>query len=260
MQHKLTAATLATGLAISAVTAVIVLQDEKTGSESTTAEITSAASTRPEVEVLSVSGSDHLPSQSAEDWVTYADHVVSAKAVRQTIGEPAPEELRRGEGAIPRTVTYEVDDVVWSRSNATKAAPSTFDLSAYGFAFRNGDSTNRIPMASRDVPRGEIGHTYIFALVWEDARCSPGDPVTPAQWRPLGSHSILPFDDKIVGKGENAGRVQDVEQARAAADPKSPNYGLEEQMAGKGRTELRAELDKATPQKREVFSLPAPCA
>jgi hypothetical protein len=104
-----------------------------------------------------------------------------------------------------------------------------------------------------------MGHRYILAIEWEEARCSPGDPRIPAQWRGLGSFSSVPFDDGVVGQGEYEGRYRPASEAMADAAPNDPNYSFAQEMAGGSADDVRRALERATPQERQSFTPPAPC-
>jgi hypothetical protein len=201
-------------------------------------------------------GDDRLPSTTATDWVTYADHVVVVSAVSERILPPTRTEIERGEGLLGRIVHLKVEDVLWSRDGAP-AAPKNWDYNAVGVTFTDGDLDARRPVALRDQPRVERGHQYIMAIAWEEPRCSPGDARQPGQWMGLGEGSQLPFDGGVIGRGENEGRSQNDSQARSLAAQAGPNRGLEERMVGKDAAALAGELAAATPSRREA-SVPAP--
>ncbi|BFO21165.1 hypothetical protein SHKM778_75530 [Streptomyces sp. KM77-8] len=224
----------------------------------------SAHQAGPSRDVLIGHGADHLPSQSAQDWVTYADHVVVASAVSDREVPASTQELERGEGVIGRTVTLKVDKVLWSRDGAAQPAPATWDYSAMGWEFTDGSTDNRTRMAVAEQPRVEVGHTYIMALTWEQQQCAEGDGVQPAQWRGLGEGSEIPFDDAVIGNGELEGRTQTTQQAKsAAADAVDADDSLEDQMAGRTADALIHALVTAQPaqtaQQSARNALPADC-
>ncbi|MFC6704402.1 hypothetical protein [Flexivirga alba] len=159
------------------------------------------------------SGADRLPNETAADWTTYADYiaVVTISAEREL--PPTDTELGQGQGMILRSVTLDVGNVLWSKTSAPRDLPAKFEQTAIGWKFGNGDVNDRQELGITDASRMEVGHTYIMALEWTDARCSPGDKV-PAGWRGLGAASTLPYDDEIVGQGEMEGTVQAATQAR----------------------------------------------
>jgi hypothetical protein len=131
--------------------------------------------------IIMAEGAGHLPDQTAENWVTYADHVVAATVTAEAHGKPDKTTLEKGEGVISRRVTLRVDEVLWSAKQPDKPVPTEFDLPAWGSAFKNGRPDMPKRLAAGDSPRLEPGHSYILALEWEEARCGPGDPMQPAQ-------------------------------------------------------------------------------
>ncbi|MEU3426506.1 hypothetical protein [Streptomyces gardneri] len=197
---------------------------------------------------------DRLPNRTATDWVTYADHVVVV-----TPTEAKDQVRARGAEFVDRDLTLRVDEVLWSRPKAPRPAPEVFGWRALGWSFEGGDTGERTELAMESAPRVETGHSYVMAVVWEEARCSEGDPSIPAQWGGLGSSGVIPFDDAILGQGESEGRVVTVAQAREKVDSPTSASGLEGRLAGKGATALVAELRSATPAERRTFLPAAPC-
>ncbi|MFJ8988799.1 hypothetical protein ACIRQH_00160 [Streptomyces sp. NPDC102279] len=195
--------------------------------------------------IILAAGADRLPNETASDWVTYADHVVVATATDEAEIPPAQTEIDRGEGLIGRSVSMRIDRVLWSRPDAPKAAPATWQRTSPGWQFTNGDTTNRSEFAMEHRPRIEVGHTYIIALEWQAEQCSEGD-YTPGQWLGLGSESTIPYDDSTIGVGEVEGSVQDAAEAEkaAASDPAST---VENDMTGQSATDLAGALAEATP-------------
>ncbi|WP_328545126.1 hypothetical protein [Streptomyces europaeiscabiei] len=201
-------------------------------------------------------GSDHLPNQTASDWVTYADHVVAVTVASEKENAPGRAAAERGEGLIPRYVTLTVDKVLWSSADSDKPAPQSFSYSAFGWHFTGADMSNKVKMAGHDAPRLEVGHSYIMSIVWEEARCSPGDPPIPAKWRGLGIDSNIPFDNKVIREDELEGRSRSASEARKEADPGSPNFSLEDKTAGQSSEARIAELKAAKPGEKKQFGPP----
>ncbi|MEO3806027.1 hypothetical protein [Nonomuraea sp. B1E8] len=201
--------------------------------------------------VVLAHGSDRLPNHTASDWVTYADHavVVTVKAERELAADQ--EELEAGQGYLPREVTLEVKDTLWSRDGAAKPAPvPEFAWSAAGWTF---GEKGRRPLAVEGRPRLELGHTYIMAIVWVPAFTDGGEAV-PGRWRGLGESSVLPYDGGVIGDGELEGRIQSAAvtmDQRASEGPDGPS--LEQAMTGKGAADLAAALDAARPGERQDF-------
>ena len=203
-----------------------------------------AGKTRGAERIVVASGDDRLPNQTPADWATYADYVVVATPVGEREDAPNLSEVEGDSGLILRDVTMRVDEVLWSRPGASVAAPRKFMWKADGWVFRNGDLSDRVKMVGEDQPRIELGHTYIMAIQWQQARCTPGDYV-PAQWRGLGADSTLPYDAGVIGQGELEGRSQSVEQARDRMQP--ADTSLEDQLLGRNAAALRQTLLNAQP-------------
>ncbi|MEU5873840.1 hypothetical protein AB0A73_20060 [Glycomyces sp. NPDC047369] len=200
----------------------------------------------PEAQVLMGHGADYLPSITADDWVTYADHAIVVEAVSEAAIEPGAEELERGEGIIGRTVTLVVEDVLWSREGAPVSAPAVWSYNALGWHFADGDTEGAVEMALYGFPRVEVGHEYVMAVRWEAAVCDEDGEFTPAQWRGLGEGSEIPFDGGVLGNGESEGAVGDAAAFAAAAED-LPDQGVEELLAGKGADAIVAALENAVP-------------
>lgn len=201
--------------------------------------------------ILLAHGADRHPSETATDWVTYADHVVEVTPVTETRIEPNQEEVDRGEGLILRDVKLRVDRVLWSSEEATKTAPQTFNWTAHGWMFGGGeddDSSVLTEMAGEGQPRIELGHHYIMAIEWQEPRCGTDDGDIPGQWRGLGSGSTLPYDASTIGQGEFEGTVRSTDTARAAAAERAdPVYSLLDEFTGSEASGLVDELAKTQP-------------
>ncbi|MBO3681968.1 hypothetical protein J5X86_44525 [Streptomyces sp. NEAU-YJ-81] len=184
--------------------------------------------------------------------MTYADHVLVVSATREKEIAPTQQEVERGEGTVGRTVALTVDKVLWSRPDAPRPAPDTWEYSAMGWQFQDGDTGNRTKMAL-DQPRVEPGHRYVMAIRWEAATCSPGDDPEPARWQGLGEGSEVPFDAGVIGQGELEGRPRTAAQARSAKLKAGDDAGLEDQLAGREEATLVQELNAAQPHEPETF-------
>jgi hypothetical protein len=209
-------------------------------------------------QVLLADGDDRLPSGTAADWVTYADHVVVVSVTGEQALQPTRTELDRGEGLIGRKVALTVDKVLWSRKDAARPAPRAWEYNAAGWAFNDGKPEQRTPVALHDRPRLEKGHKYVIALAWDGPRCSPGEAVEAGRWMGLGEGSELPFDGGVIGQGENEGATQTLAMARTDAAEAGAAGDLEDQLAGFGAGDLVAELKSAPPATKQV-PLAAPC-
>ncbi|WP_433167089.1 hypothetical protein [Kribbella sp. CA-247076] len=205
--------------------------------------------------VVLADGDDRLPSGSATDWVTYADHVVVVNATSETALPPTRTEIERGEGLIGRKVDLEVQKVLWSRKDAAQPAPRSWEYNATGWVFADGKPETRTALALHDRPRIETGHQYVLAIAWQAPQCATGDTAVPGRWMGLGSGSELPFDGGVIGQGENEGQLQTVDQVRSEA----ADNGLEDALAGQGATQLIAQLRAAQPVERRLPSASSTC-
>ncbi|WP_231627071.1 hypothetical protein [Streptomyces apocyni] len=229
--------------AATAATVLVVTQDSPDN--------TQAQSSTGQEHVMIAHGKDRRPSQTAEEWVTYADHVVAVTAVAERVTPPAPIEIERGEGLTGREVTLRIDEVLWSRDGASKPAPTHWKRASMGWQFKGGENYRK--MAMEGQPRVEKGHRYLMAIDWEEARCSPGDEPEPAQWHSLGEGAVVPYDNGTIGEGEMEGRIQSAEQARQALAADEPGMSLEDKLAGQNGKALVKALNAATPgQKADV--------
>jgi hypothetical protein len=193
-----------------------------------------------------VEGSDGYPNTTAEDWVTYADHVVVATAVADEALPLDEEDAANGEGAVDRMVTMRVDDVVWTAAEPRHEAPTTFKWSGWGWALQDGE---QVEMAGADEPRVEVDHTYVMSLVHEPGFTDGGTPY-PASWAGLGSDAVIPYDGAVLGVGEVQGAIR---SEPMAVDEDAVDYSLEDEMAGKSVDELVTALSCATPTARGDF-------
>ncbi|WP_286256094.1 hypothetical protein [Streptomyces graminofaciens] len=211
--------------------------------------------------VILAEGSDRLPAQTAEDWVTYADHAVVVTAVDEAAVEPDtadPDDPAGAAGPVMREVTLRVDKVLWSAENPAHSAPSSFRWDAYGW--HQDEDGGRVEMSGANEPRIEPGHTYVMALQWEPPRCPPGDEPIPGQWRGLGDESTIPYDGQVLGKGEFEGETRTAEAARSAESGASgvsaldtepegePEYVvLRDEYSGRSAEELAGKLKSTEP-------------
>lgn len=200
---------------------------------------------------LHVEGSSYLPSASASEWVTYADHVLVIKTVEDKLEQPTDTELERGEGIRLRTTTLEVERVLWSRTDAAETAPKLIVWKTLGTAFKNGDTDRQYTMIAGGRPRIELDHTYVAAVAYRGERCSEGDPRQPAEWIPLGEFATLPYENGVLGQGEFEGREVTPQEMREATDSSET---LRDQIFGLSAEALVSELATAKPTEyREIF-------
>lgn len=180
---------------------------------------------------------NRYPSETAKDWVRYADVVVVGRAVEER--ESGREELEAGtyRYELERTVQLEVQDKPFT--STTRSHPtvgSTLDYIGLGWNVLRSDGRTRIPELTGDAPRVVPGHTYVLALRWEDKR-----------WVSLGEGAVVPFDGQAVGNGEWCGQVVDTDGfAQGERTGRKSDHSLEKTLLGQGLTALRGALDDAS--------------
>ncbi|MFC9704955.1 hypothetical protein ACFTWD_30150 [Streptomyces sp. NPDC056943] len=209
--------------------------------------------------VLLASGKDAYPNRNASDWVTYADHVVAVTPVAEKDQSVSAEYRDRGEGIVLRELRLRVDKTLWSSPKASRPTPESIDLPAWGWSFKDGDTGKRTKMAAEGSPRLEMGHSYVLAIIWEEERCTEGDPRVPAKWNVLGGSAIIPFDSETLGQGESEGGVLTAAQAREKGNSHASAATLEDKVIGQGASVLVAELKSASPGERKRLLPVAPC-
>ena len=177
--------------------------------------------------------SDYYPSQTAEDWVAYADHVVVASPVREA--DTNRQDYTKGsiQYDVDRAVTFRTDRLLWSAGRPRHRIGDSFAMVAPGWrVYRSG---TRVKRTATDAPRLELGHTYLLALRWGDG-----------QWTVLGEGASVPFDDHTGDRGEWCGRVlseQDV--SRGERFSRKDDHSLEKALLGQNEAGVTRELAHA---------------
>ncbi|MEU6717255.1 hypothetical protein ABZ897_37820 [Nonomuraea sp. NPDC046802] len=190
-------------------------------------------------------GLEIIQSETADHWVSGAEHVVAYTVSQETEQPPQAVEVEREEGLTYRTVHARIDKVLWSKDGARKPPEGAWNFTTYGFAFNDNDGPGKSKFALEGRPRVEVGHTYIAALRWRDDPCS--DDLGKGSWGSLGSGAILPFDGEIIGQGEYEGEVRSAAQNRALMAENTSGEALAEKLAGQKVDALMAELKQAKP-------------
>ncbi|MDN3028878.1 hypothetical protein [Streptomyces sp. S.PB5] len=179
--------------------------------------------------------SDEHPSQTAKDWVTYADQVVVATPEREQ--ETDRRDFKSGMFAYQtdRTVTFRTDQVLWSSGKGSaRTVDKGFDMVAPGWRVYR-ESGTRIKRTAPNASRLETGHTYLLALRWS------GDG-----WTVLGEGAAVPFDDGVVDQGEWCGRVLSKEDvARGERFSRKDDDSLEKAVLGQDAAAVKRALDGA---------------
>ncbi|SDU55144.1 hypothetical protein [Jiangella alkaliphila] len=156
---------------------------------------------------LSESIECRVPCETVTDWVSYADHVAYIDVTferelpfEQLEGDP------EGNGYVPREVTAETGDVLWTRDGAP-ALPAELTWGADGWAIEDG---KRLPLVYG--VRVEVGERYLAVLMQ-----APADDRTGPVWYPLAADALFTVD----GDGVPEGTGPDT-PARAALVGESP--------------------------------------
>lgn len=182
-------------------------------------------------------------SQTVRDWAAAADLIVTAEVTSEQAIEPPQSETVTGDelDLLGRTVSLKITDVIWRSETATEPNPTVLTMDAFG-SMRAADGSTR-KAAAKGAARLEPGHSYIMALHWAAAQCSPGDETVPAHWSALGSGAVLPADGNKIGVGEfQGGRLDLVENP---ADPRVTPGSALAKFAGKSPAAMEVPLDQA---------------
>ncbi|MER7840851.1 hypothetical protein ABTY98_34385 [Streptomyces sp. NPDC096040] len=192
---------------------------------------------RPGLESVAGCGmsGDFYPSQTAKDWVSYADHVVVASPTR----EQETNRRNYSKGAIAyamdRLVSFRTDSRLWSRTSPRHAIGSDFDVVAPGWEVYRSSGT-RVAQMATDAPRLQVGHTYLLALRWREGA-----------WVVLGEGGAVPFDDHTGDQGEWCGRVLSKEDvAEGERFSRHADHSMEKALLGQNEQAVQRALDGAS--------------
>ena len=174
------------------------------------------------------------PSQTAQDWVSYADHVVVATPTRER--DTNRQDYAKGAVAYTadRLVSFRTDRRLWSAKSPRHALGSGFDLVAPGWkAYR--PSGTRVAQMAVDSPRFQAGHTYLLAVRWHEGA-----------WAVLGEGASVPFDDHTGDRGEWCGRVLGEDDiAEGERFSRHDDHSLEKALLGQDEQAAVRALDRA---------------
>jgi hypothetical protein len=134
---------------------------------------------------------DRFPSETFEDWITFADFVAIASVVGEEEIPPPVEVLAEGEGYIGRKVDVNVDfeNILWLRENN----PDWFEedeVVTWGWTLKEGA---QLPFGIWGSPRLEVGQQYIipFVLATDESGGLP-------EWTALSSVAAFPYDGEFI--------------------------------------------------------------
>lgn len=108
-----------------------------------------------------------FPDRTASDVVSYADHVVLVTAISERDAErdlattPSP----RSEPTIPRRITFEIDQTLWSRP-AAPPPPERLTAVWWGWLVRDG---RRVPFVVNGTPWVVVGGQYVMPIAYDGA-------------------------------------------------------------------------------------------
>jgi len=124
-------------------------------------------------------GASALPSNSLQDWATYADYLVEWQATTEGRIPPTPEESTAGEGTITRVVRVESPQVLWRRPSAPDhlTVPQYLDVASGGWEFHGKKERPFEGVA----PRLEVGRNYLAVLSFTDLSAMSTRPDRP-EW------------------------------------------------------------------------------
>lgn len=111
-------------------------------------------------QVVNGSEDSAMPSTELTAWVNYGDAVVAVTVVGEEEILPGEEQLETGEGYVARTVTVDVEEVLWEHSEAP-STPDTFDFMAIGWTLHDGQKVDAHIGGSE---RLEVGERYVVAV------------------------------------------------------------------------------------------------
>ncbi|MFT4294017.1 MAG: hypothetical protein QM582_01230 [Micropruina sp.] len=192
-------------------------------------------------------GQEVLPSATPIDWATYADHLVTVTVESERRLPISEDEREAGEGSIARELTMTVTDVPWSRPGTSTAAPKTLTWPELGWTF---DREGERPLRMSGVPWVEVGRNYLIPVTFIPK--GDGDALMD-MWIPLGLQNQLPFQDQVIGKGEEIplgnGEIY-------AGKTRGTVSTVRDRAWGKGSSDLVELLRTTAPDPRARMSLP----
>lgn len=109
---------------------------------------------------IGANASARWPHETLSDWVSYGDAIVIVEVIDEAETAPTPDELERGEGLVGRTLTAEVEAIVWQHPQAARP-PNEFRFDSLPWALENGEKR---PMAFAGAVRPEVGGRYLVVV------------------------------------------------------------------------------------------------
>ncbi|MFZ1412157.1 MAG: hypothetical protein WAS07_11910 [Micropruina sp.] len=208
----------------------------------------------PDVDIGPVTTEEAFSSTTVSQWVKQADFVAVVQITSEAQIPPAQSEIKRREGLIMRTLTATVEQLVWRHPTLHKTPPTTFSFITFGWAFKDGLSSQR-RTGAQDQPYLLPGHTYLMAIRWFEWGCpgriDPQDKPSPPTWAPLGSGAVTPYEQQL-GRGEFEGRWTE-----DAAENDPPN-SFRRQMQTRSIAWVQERLTQVATQNPHLRHSPGP--
>ena len=154
------------------------------------------------------SGASALPSDSLQDWATYADYLVEWQSTSEGRIPPTAEESAAGEGTITRVVRVESRQVLWRRPSAPArlTVPQSLEVASGGWEFHGKKERPFEGVA----PRLEVGRNYLAVLSFTDLSAMSTRPKGP-EWIALDYFAL--DDRQVVASGAGPCRSAQLEEA-----------------------------------------------
>jgi hypothetical protein len=177
------------------VVAVFAILALSGGCSAPDSDLPGSPSARPRGEPASSATRDlAFPSDTVQDWVSYADRVVAVEITGEGRRPPSEEEIALGRVSRFRMVTWQRRRVLWANPARPEEDPPATG-STYGGSYASDRDEGEVEAFGGD-PVLVVGHTYLAVLTHT---ALGGDVGLPREWLPV---AMLPFDDDLVGDGE----------------------------------------------------------
>lgn len=141
---------------------------------------------------VTVAASSPFPAETAQDWATFADHLVVGEVVdEQPLSRSSEGD---GRGSQLRNVTLRVDELLWSREEGPPL-PDQVTWETLGWNYVDDE---RVKVNFSATPRLEVGSRYLVPLV-----LVPSDG-EPSYWSPVSPAAVLAVTPAGLDDGNGA--------------------------------------------------------
>ncbi len=138
-------------------------------------------------------GSEMLPAESAQDWVTYGDHLVVFTVEAESRGPFVPDEEGSRKGTVERLLDTKTLDIAWSRPGA-REFDSNLELSWGGWFI---DGNDEREFLYDPAVRLLVGGTYVGMMTYIEI------PDEKPFWAFLSTSALVPAEGGQVGNGND---------------------------------------------------------